>query len=533
MRETKIIIIVLILAFSMVSCHQTGHDYYYHELEKIDHRQNRELARKEVAAISGEIVRQSEDLRMYHLLLVAEMSEEVKPNRNIDTARKLVDYYEESGDKMKLLRSYIVAGTIYANCSDSPKALSYFYKAEDMLAERKDLELRNKLYGKMAKLQLRHNMPEAARVHAKLVFNYCRQQNDTAGMMEALLFISATYHNLPEEITHLQKANKLAKEFGQDSLQNSIQFALATYFVERGHYLTAKPLAVSLRERMPASEQHKLNALLCQIYYQTGQPDSACYYGEKVMENGNSVSKRDAHKILAYIDILRGQRNEAVRHLDQYIELDDELKHIANSEAIAQADAFYHNQKQEQENEKLRADNDKKYYIIVLGMALLVVLTALYVTYIYRHRRRQELMEMRIEHLEQLKRDYAKADVDALKQAVETLESTSIWQRLATLSDNDHPSDEDWQKLSETVNQTYEGFSTRLMRLCHPSPHEYHVCLLLKAGFEPVRIATLTFRSKSAVSTVRSRLYEKTFGKKGSAKDWDEVSAPFKYQMQT
>ena len=196
MRETKIIIIVLILAFSMVSCHQTGHDYYYHELEKIDHRQNRELARKEVAAISGEIVRQSEDLRMYHLLLVAEMSEEVKPNRNIDTARKLIDYYEESGDKMKLLRSYIVAGTIYANCSDSPKALSYFYKAEDMLAERKDLELRNKLYGKMAKLQLRHNMPEAARVHAKLVFNYCRQQNDTAGMMEALLFIPRTKKEL-------------------------------------------------------------------------------------------------------------------------------------------------------------------------------------------------------------------------------------------------------------------------------------------------------------------------------------------------
>jgi hypothetical protein len=47
--------------------------------------------------------------------------------------------------------------------------------------------------------------------------------------------------------------------------------------------------------------------------------------------------------------------------------------------------------------------------------------------------------------------------------------------------------------------------------------------MLLKAGFEPVRIATLTLRSKAAISTVRSRLYEKTFGKKASAKDWDEV----------
>ena len=533
MKETKIIITVLMWAATMVSCHQTGHDYYYHELEKIDHRQNRELARREVAAISAEIARQSEDLRMYHLLLVAEMSEEVKPYRNIDTARKLIEYYEERGkvERGKLLRSYIVAGTIYANCSDSPKALGYFHKAEDMLAEyyeeggrrKEERELRNKLYGKIARLQLRHNMPEAARIHANQVFDYCRQQNDTAGMMEALLFISATYHNLPGEIDYLQRADKLAKEFGRDTLQNAIQLALATYFVERGHCITAKPLAAPLRDRLPASEQQRLNALLCRIYYHTGQLDSACYYGEKVMKNGNSVSRRDVHRVLAYIGILRGQRDDAVRHLDQYIELDDELKHIANSEAIAQADAFYHNQKQEQENEKLRAENDRKHHIIIIGVALFVVLTALFATYIHRHRRRQELMEMRIEHLEQLKRDYAKADVEMLRQAVETIESTTIWQRLATLPDSDRPKDEDWQELAEAVNQTYEGFSTRLMRLCHPTLHEYHVCLLLKAGFEPVRIATLTFRSKAAISTVRSRLYEKTFGRKGSAKDWDEV----------
>ncbi len=156
-------------------------------------------------------------------------------------------------------------------------------------------------------------------------------------------------------------------------------------------------------------------------------------------------------------------------------------------------------------------------------MALLVVLTVLFATYIQRHRRRQELMEMRIEHLEQLKRDYAKVDADELKQAAMAIEATPVWQRLATLSDIEHPIDEDWQELSKAVNQVYEGFSTRLMRLCHPTPHEFHVCLLLKSGFEPVRIAALTLRSKAAISTVRSRLYEKTFGKKGSAKDWDEV----------
>ena len=124
--------------------------------------------------------------------------------------------------------------------------------------------------------------------------------------------------------------------------------------------------------------------------------------------------------------ILRGQRAEAEENLNSYIELNDELNLIASNEAIAQADAFYHNQKQEQENEKLRADNAKKHTIIILGVALLVVLMVIFVTYIQRHRRRQELMEMRIEHLEQLKRDYAKVDTEKLKQAVQTIESTPI-----------------------------------------------------------------------------------------------------------
>ena len=519
MKEMKNIFAVLLCVLLLTGCHQTGHDYYSHELEKIDHRQNRELARKEVLAISNEIARQSVDLRMYHLLLIAEMSDEIRPYRNLETARRLVDYYENVGDRQKLLRSYIIAGQIYANCSDSPKALGYFHKAEDMLSDGKNLELRNRLYSKIAKLQLHHNMPDAARMYANDVFSYCQQQNDTVGMIQALLDISAASRNQPSyEMSNLQRANELAKESGCDSLQRKIMLAIARSYVDQEHYRAAKPFALPL-----ADQVDEANALLCQIYYHLAKPDSAMYYGEKVMEHGNSVSKRDAHEILAHICILRGLREEADGHLSKYIELNNDLNRIASNEAIAQADAFYHNQKQEKENEKLREENSRKQTVITIGVAILVVLTVLFATYIQRHRRRQELMELRIEHLEQLKRDYAKADAEALKQAALTIEATPVWQRFATLSDSEHPTNEEWQMLTEAVNKTYEGFSTRLMRLCHPTPHEFHVCLLLKAGFEPVRIAALTLRSKAAISTVRSRLYEKTFGKKGSAKDWDEV----------
>ena len=99
MKHTKIIITLLLLVMALTSCHRTGYNYYKRELEKIDHRHNRELARKEAVAISKEIALQTLDLRMYHLLIITEMNEEVKPYRNLETARKLIDYYEEYGDK--------------------------------------------------------------------------------------------------------------------------------------------------------------------------------------------------------------------------------------------------------------------------------------------------------------------------------------------------------------------------------------------------------------------------------------------------
>ena len=54
------------------------------------------------------------------------------------------------------------------------------------------------------------------------------------------------------------------------------------------------------------------------------------------------------------------------------------------------------------------------------------------------------------------------------------------------------------------------------------SPVEYQVCLLLKLNATPSEIATVLCKDASSISTVRSRLYGKVFGKKGSSKEWDE-----------
>ncbi len=83
-------------------------------------------------------------------------------------------------------------------------------------------------------------------------------------------------------------------------------------------------------------------------------------------------------------------------------------------------------------------------------------------------------------------------------------------------------SEEDWQQLALLVDGIYSGFTEKLYSLYKLSVNDYRVCLLVKIHVLPKDIASLTAHSKESVSTSRSRLYQKVFGKKGSAKEWDD-----------
>jgi len=524
-RQYNIFAMTLLVITLLSGCHYSGNKYYYHELDKIDHRHNRDLARRELAQLKGQADNCADYVKYYYLLLTLEMNNELSPERNIKGAEEVLNYYEEVGDKKKLIRSYIIAGSVAANCSDGPKAIAYYHKAEELLPTEITPQQID-LYDRMVKLLLRQNMPDVANRYANSILHYAENQGDTLNMIQAMRYISQSFkmQRVPRGMmSYLNDAYVLATKAGLFDEQAELMYDIANYYCDGGHYDAAKGLVLPLKDKSLRDGRHRVDALLARIFYHTGKIDSALYFGQRVMDEGNSVSKRDVHEILAHIAIQQGKATEAEDHFSRYKDLNDELNFIANNEAIAQADAFYNNQKQAAENVRLKADNNFKQTVIIIVIALVVIIVVLFVTYIQRHRRRQELMEMRIQHLQQLKKSYAKTDVEEIKRAEQTIESTEIWQRLTTLPDNEHPTDEDWINLSEAIDEVYDGFTGRLMHLCHPSTHELHVSLLLKAGFEPARIASLTLRSKAAISTVRSRLYEKTFGKKASAKDWDEA----------
>jgi hypothetical protein len=80
----------------------------------------------------------------------------------------------------------------------------------------------------------------------------------------------------------------------------------------------------------------------------------------------------------------------------------------------------------------------------------------------------------------------------------------------------------DWQELEQAINTVYPRFTERLEKLCDISATERQICLLRKINITPAKVATLLNKSKQAVSSTRERLYEKSFGQKGSPSQWDD-----------
>lgn len=81
---------------------------------------------------------------------------------------------------------------------------------------------------------------------------------------------------------------------------------------------------------------------------------------------------------------------------------------------------------------------------------------------------------------------------------------------------------DEWKELETQMKSAYPKFFRKLAGMCQLSEVELRVIMLIKLGIPPSAIAIHTCREYSSISSIRSRLYYKLFGKKGGAKDLDE-----------
>lgn len=224
-----------------------------------------------------------------------------------------------------------------------------------------------------------------------------------------------------------------------------------------------------------------------------------------IQENGvlyhwQATDELDADKVQTIIDIVRKDVSEGEYTNNKYV-------------------LSYAERRLEETNHTLI------YSLIAVVFVIIAVVGFAYM--MHRDKKRVEQDKKRLEQalsqLEQERQTIPEPVREAMHSVEDEFQNSPFYIDLhKRLAAGNLLTDNDWTIIEERLRSVYPHFSSTLLSLISMSEMEYRVCLLLKLNATPTEIANVLCRDRSSISTTRSRLYLKVFGKKGSSRDWDD-----------
>lgn len=154
---------------------------------------------------------------------------------------------------------------------------------------------------------------------------------------------------------------------------------------------------------------------------------------------------------------------------------------------------------------------------------ILIIVLAAGTNYIFWVRKQKKRIEQELRMIEQELRSIPEPVLEAMNSVEEDFHMTDLYISIRNkITNGEHLTEDDWKQIDEKFKNVYPRFNTTLMNVCNISQTELQVCVLLKLNSTPSEIANVLCKDISSISSIRSRLYNKYFGKKGGSKDWDD-----------
>lgn len=155
--------------------------------------------------------------------------------------------------------------------------------------------------------------------------------------------------------------------------------------------------------------------------------------------------------------------------------------------------------------------------VLLCFIVLFFILCSMYF-YIKKQKTQMKLQEERLKNLE-IKLAQNK---EAIAGGLARLKSSPIFAAVSSCKDHNLNLKADvWEDLAQGFRLYLPAFEKTITDFHPLSETEWKVCMLLKLGFSPSDLSILIGKSPSGISSIRSRLYEKAFHKKGAPTDWD------------
>jgi len=158
-------------------------------------------------------------------------------------------------------------------------------------------------------------------------------------------------------------------------------------------------------------------------------------------------------------------------------------------------------------------------FLIVFAVVLLLLITRIAIY----NRKAKRTLQLQLQQIQEIQEERPQAVRKAIESVETAFFASGEYQALQHhIATGRKLREENWSEIENMLRKVYPGFASQLRGLYAMSELEYQVCLLIKLRISPSDMAAVLARDASTISTVRSRLYKKVFGKKGGTKEWDE-----------
>ena len=507
------------------------------------------------------------------LLLKAKVRNKLAMPMSTDSLKYIADYFDKHGDSNERMLAYYILGCVYQRSQDAPMALQYFHEAAtkaDTTDSNCDFLTLHRIHAWSAEIFKNQRAFSDAFHENSLAFKYAMKAKDTLSAIITYEQKANIYYiqDLTDSaITIRKRLYELYSKYGYKKEAARSLGPLIDIYAKNGNISKAKH-ALDVYEKMSGRFDKYGNikkglevhyAIKGYYYLSINDYDSARLCFDKCLKTTSNYPNDFSYSYKGLTGLYKKlhQPDSVAKYADLARMMTDTLYAHMSTEHLQQMQAMYNYNRYRQNAEEAEKDALRtKYISIIIIMAIMAAAIggALAVrTYIMRKRRarvneikeykrsiselkkaRRELdilTENRQTRMESLIKEKEEEIERLQKEKAEYEKNKDIAARIMPFADEPvvrvlrrHAEKEhvmmsgEERKMLISLFDSYEEIS-RLKAVLSES--EYELCLLVKLGFAPSQISLLTGRSRSDITNIRKRLYNRITGKDGTSKDFD------------
>ena len=507
------------------------------------------------------------------LLLKAKVRNKLIMPMSTDSLKDIADYFDKHGDSNERMLAYYILGCVYQRSQDAPMALQYFHEAAakaDTTDSSCDFLTLHRIHVWSAEILKNQRAISDAFHENSLAFKYAMKAKDTLNAIityEQKANIYKLKGNIDSVISIREKLYGLYSKYGYKRETAYSLGPLIDIYAKNGNISKAKH-ALDLYEKMSErfDKYGKIKkgleifyAIKGYYYLSINDYDSARLCFDKCLKTTSNYPNDFGYSYEGLTELYKKlhRPDSVAKYSELTRQMSDTIYARMSTEHLQQMQAMYNYNRYRQNAEEAEKDALRtKYISIIIIMAIMAAAIggALAVrTYIMRKRRarvneikeyersiselkkaRRELdilTENRQTRMESLIKEKEEEIERLQKEKAEYEKNKDIAARMTPFADEPvvrilrrHAEKEhvmmsgEERKMLISLFDSYEEIS-RLKAVLSES--EYELCLLVKLGFAPSQISLLTGRSRSDITNIRKRLYNRITGKDGTSKDFD------------